>query len=60
MAGQILHCTYCGAPLVLTALGIRAWRVGNEFVCNEYCADGITPPDNNFRETALAVDLQSK
>jgi hypothetical protein len=28
---------------MLTTQGVAAWRTGNEFVCNEYCADGIAP-----------------
>ena len=40
MSGQNSRCAYCGEPLVFTALGVKAWRVGNEFVCNEFCADG--------------------
>ena len=42
MSGQKSRCAYCGEPLVFTALGVKAWRVGNEFVCNEFCADGIS------------------
>ena len=42
MSGQNSRCAYCGEPLVFTALGVKAWRVGNEFVCNEFCADGIS------------------
>jgi hypothetical protein len=22
---------------------VNAWRIGNQFVCNEFCADGIAP-----------------
>jgi hypothetical protein len=43
MSGQALRCAHCGEPLVLTASGVNAWRVDNEFVCNEFCADGIAP-----------------
>lgn len=35
------HCAYCSAPLVANAAGLVAWRVGNQFVCNEFCADGL-------------------
>src|ERR1700746_2359916 len=45
MLGQILCCAYCGEPLRLTTQGVAAWRTGSAFVCNEYCADGIAPPD---------------
>jgi hypothetical protein len=35
------RCAFCGAPLVSNAAGLVAWRVGNQFVCNEFCADGL-------------------
>jgi hypothetical protein len=47
MSGQISRCAYCGEPLVSTALGVKAWRVGNEFVCSEFCADGISSSSND-------------
>jgi hypothetical protein len=42
-ARQISHgrCAYCSAPLTFNAAGVVAWRVGNRFVCNEFCADGL-------------------
>jgi len=43
MSGQALRCAYCDEPLALNARGVNAWRVGNQFVCNEFCADGIAP-----------------
>jgi hypothetical protein len=43
MSGQALRCAYCDEPLLLNSRGVNAWRVGNEFVCNEFCADGIAP-----------------
>ena len=64
MSGQILRaatspvCAYCGEPLVSTGKGIEAWRVGNEFVCNEFCADGISPPDNDASKLAVALRLK--
>jgi hypothetical protein len=67
MSGQALRrapsyaCAYCGEPLVLTSHGIAAWREGNEFVCNEFCADGITPKDdgNGKAPTATARLLKA-
>jgi hypothetical protein len=50
MLGQILCCAYCGEPLRLTTQGVAAWRTGNAFVCNEYCADGIAPPDRTMAD----------
>jgi hypothetical protein len=47
MSGQNSGCAYCGDPLVFTALGVKAWRVGNEFVCNDFCADGISSSPND-------------
>ena len=47
------RCAYCGAPLTLNTAGVMAWRVGNQFVCNEFCADGL-PDDMREREAARA------
>jgi hypothetical protein len=44
MPGPGLRCAYCGEPLALIPGGVNAWRVGNQFVCNEFCADGIPLP----------------
>jgi hypothetical protein len=41
--GNSERCAYCGAPLPLNGEGVEAWRVGDQFVCNEFCADGIPP-----------------
>jgi hypothetical protein len=35
-------CAYCGSVLPCNIEGIEAWRVGSQFVCNEFCADGIS------------------
>ena len=37
------RCAHCGEPLAFNAAGaVVAWRVGDQFVCNEFCADGIS------------------
>jgi hypothetical protein len=43
MSGQALRCAYCGKPLEVSAFGVLAWRAGKDFVCDEFCADGIAP-----------------
>lgn len=40
-------CLYCGEPLPFTQNGVKAWRVGDKFVCNEFCADGLSPSNNS-------------
>jgi hypothetical protein len=40
--GSDKRCAYCGEPLVFNAVGIMAWRVGNDFACNEFCAEGVS------------------
>jgi hypothetical protein len=57
MADQVLRCAYCGEPLELTSQGVAAWRTGNEFVCNEYCADGIAPPDRTVSFSSSTGEL---
>jgi hypothetical protein len=45
------RCAFCSAPLLSNAAGLVAWRVGNQFVCNEFCADGI--PDERMSHEAV-------
>ena len=58
MSGQIVRastsyaCAYCGEPLPFTSTGVQAWRVRDQFACNEFCADGISV-DNKALGTAL-------
>lgn len=65
MSGQVLRvpashaCAFCGEPLVFTGQGIKAWRVGNEIVCNEFCADGVATSDKDALRTTSALDLSS-
>lgn len=42
-------CIYCGEPLPFTQNGVKAWRVGDKFVCNEFCADGISSGNDNSK-----------
>ena len=48
-------CAYCGERLARTAKAVMAWRQGNQFFCNEFCADGFVPL---FR-SAVQVELDS-
>jgi hypothetical protein len=32
--------------------GIEAWRVGDKFVCNEFCANGISPSSGDTKSLA--------
>lgn len=45
-------CVYCGEPLPFNTKGIRAWRVGDKFVCNEFCADGISSGHKSSRASS--------
>jgi hypothetical protein len=45
------RCAYCSAPLTSNAAGVVAWRVGNRFVCNEFCADGR--PDEHLNPESM-------
>jgi len=51
MSGQSLKCAYCGVALPIAFYGVYAWRVGNGFVCNEFCADGLSPPVSDAKAT---------
>lgn len=54
MSGQALRCAYCGKPLEVSALGVLAWRAGKDFVCDEFCADGIAPAYIDAPEVRLS------
>jgi hypothetical protein len=47
------RCAYCRAPLTFNSAGVVAWRVGNRFVCNEFCADGV--PDQLMYTKAAPI-----
>jgi len=32
------RCAWCSAPLAFNAVGVVAWRLGKQFVCDEFCA----------------------
>ena len=49
MSGRSLKCAYCGVALPIAYYGVDAWRVGNGFVCNEFCADGLSPPVGDMK-----------
>jgi hypothetical protein len=53
MSSQNMRCAYCGKPLAFTTHGIEAWRVRNEYVCNEFCADGISPTSRDTVKATL-------
>ena len=60
MSGQALRCAYCGEPLALALRGVNAWRVYNQFVCNEFCADGIGPQYVTAPERQLPPPLKAQ
>jgi hypothetical protein len=52
-------CAYCGSVLPCNIEGVEAWRIGIQFVCNEFCADGIS--GDTDRQTGLpAVAIVQK
>jgi hypothetical protein len=56
MSSQNLRCAYCGKLLAFT----EAWRVRNEYVCNEFCADGISSASaDNVNATLRSNELSS-
>ena len=62
MPGPGLRCAYCGEPLEVFAYGILAWRAGRDFVCDEFCADGIEPtcidPSEIKLPPALKIEIR--
>jgi len=51
--GRQYVCAYCGEPLIVTTLGVAAWRLGNDFFCNEFCADGSGVSDSAEPKTTF-------
>ena len=35
------RCSYCNEPFCFTSSQVRALPVGNQFVCNEFCAQSL-------------------
>jgi hypothetical protein len=35
------RCAYCNEPFRITEQGVEAHRAGDQFVCNEFCAQAI-------------------
>ena len=35
-------CAYCSEPFRITEQGIEAYRVADQYVCNEFCAQAIS------------------
>ena len=54
MSGQTPCCAYCGKPLEVSIFGVLAYRAGKDFVCDEFCADGIAPPHIDAPEDRLS------
>ena len=36
------RCAYCNEPFRITEQGVEACRIGDHYVCNEYCAQAIS------------------
>jgi hypothetical protein len=36
------RCAYCNEPFRITELGVEAYRVRDQFVCNEFCAQAVS------------------
>jgi hypothetical protein len=50
------RCAYCRAPLTFNSAGVVAWRVGNRFACNEFCAEGVSDEIMNPKILPIAED----
>ena len=35
------RCAYCGQLFPVVEGRVQQWRVGKEFACNEFCAEGV-------------------
>jgi hypothetical protein len=34
-------CAYCGNPFPMVEGRIQQWRIGDQYTCNEFCAEGV-------------------
>jgi hypothetical protein len=45
------RCAYCNEPFRITERGVEAYRVRDQFVCNEFCAQAVSE-EAQFRRRA--------
>ena len=38
---QFMRCACCGNPFPVVEGRVQQWRVGNQYACNEFCAEGV-------------------
>ena len=55
LAAASYVCGHCGEPLKLNPRGIQGRRVGDKFVCNEFCAGGIAATTQEASSRASPV-----
>ena len=36
------RCAYCNEPFRITEQGVEAYRVADQYVCNEFCAQAVS------------------
>lgn len=46
---QFMRCACCGNPFPVVEGRVQQWRVGNQYACNEFCAEGVE--DRQPKET---------
>lgn len=54
------RCAFCGEPFPFVGGRAQAWRVGDRYACNEFCADGVEDASLSRRqsgETMQSINL---
>ena len=46
------RCPCCGNPFPVIEGRVQQWRVGNQYACNEFCAEGIENQQNSVRSAS--------
>jgi hypothetical protein len=46
---KLSRCPCCGNPFPVVEGRVQQWRVGNQFACNEFCAEGIENQQSSVR-----------
>jgi hypothetical protein len=45
-------CACCGNAFPVVEGRVQQWRIGNQFACNEFCAEGIDSKQGNTRSAS--------
>jgi hypothetical protein len=50
--GQPTRCAFCGEPFRIWEGHLEAWRVGDEYTCDVFCASALQEQAEQLPETS--------